>query len=146
METFKKHLLKIGGKDVLMPESLPIAIQQKGHLYEYKVLVPVGGASRYYISNEDDIHLVWDLYWMKMVFGKYIHGWFIMTDRLLLTMRSIFIIMDLKEKFDNNMEDGMTLEEFKENGSRRLGTGWEIIDKEFDRLYPDRTQNIMEQI
>lgn len=80
METFKKHLLKIGGKDVLMPESLPIAIQQKGHLYEYKVLVPVGGASRYYISNEDDIHLVWGFVLDEDGVWK-VHTWMVHNDR-----------------------------------------------------------------
>lgn len=46
--------------------------------------------------------------------------------------------MDLKEKFDNNMEDGMTLEEFKKRmeAEEDWAPGWEIIDKEFDRLYP----------
>lgn len=59
MKKFVQMLLRIGGKEVLVPESIPEDIMQLGHIYDYKVLIPVGGASRYYLANEEDIQVVW---------------------------------------------------------------------------------------
>lgn len=59
MEKLVQMLLRIGGKEVLVPETIPEEITQLGHIYDYKVLTPVGGTSRYYLSNEEDIQVVW---------------------------------------------------------------------------------------
>lgn len=54
-----KKLLTIGGTKVLMPETVSEELYNFGHLYDYKVLVPVGGTSRYFLNHEEEVRVLW---------------------------------------------------------------------------------------
>ncbi len=62
MEKLKKiteKLLDIGGNKVLIPESITKKLINLGHLYCQEVIIPLEGASKYYLRNENDVRIIW---------------------------------------------------------------------------------------
>ena len=86
MKTIIEKLLSIGGKKVLVPESLSENILDFAHLYDYKVLIPPGGASRYFLNHENEVRIIWG---------------FVLTDEEIWVMHSWLIDQRYQVIIDN---------------------------------------------
>lgn len=83
MKKLIEKLLSLGGKEVLIPEDVPETMIQFGHLYEYSVLKPVGGTSRYFISKEEDVRVIWGFVLDEDDVWK-MHSWLVAKNRELI--------------------------------------------------------------
>ena len=84
MKEFEKKLLDIGGSAVLLPEEIPEQLYRFGHLYECPVRVPVGGTSRYFLSRENEVRIIWGFVLDSAGVWK-MHSWlFIQENDLIL--------------------------------------------------------------
>lgn len=79
----RDSLLAIGGKKVLMPETIPDSIDRLGHLYDMDVIIPIGGTSRYFMSHEDEVRIMWGFVLDTEGIWK-MHSWLIEKERQII--------------------------------------------------------------
>lgn len=80
MKNILEELLKIGGRKVMLPGTISDDFLVNATVMDNKVLCPVGGLSRYYLSNEDKVTVMSGFVLDENEIWK-LHSWLLLNDR-----------------------------------------------------------------
>lgn len=83
MKQIIEKLLNIGGKKVMLPETISDDFLMDATIMDNNVLCPIGGVSRYFITNEDKV-IVMSGFVLDDNEIWILHSWLMLKDRSLI--------------------------------------------------------------